>query len=425
MRGWGGRGVGVAVLAAVLGTGCGGGAEGARVEGISVPVPPVLTPPASSEEVPGVTAPDASDTPPPASASQQLKEYPLPDGAWPTPDASTLGFAVPACVPVTLPTGPRLASPCEARTLRPDGTLSRRERFDAAGHLLEEVTFAADGRESYRTENLWVDGLQVRSVSGAPVTGVSTVYEWAYDAEGRTVRSTTRLEPGGGTGYEERTFYDAQGRIERVEQPSWVRRYVYGAQGRLESVDWDQPGDPWLLGVERYTYHANGQLKSYAARPPTMGDADDREYDEAGRLLSSRHCTFHGCWDATHAYGADSQPTRVHEVMGTDTVDAEWDRLFVYDSEGRRVVEASVGNVQEWTEGVGPRRYQQRQVHRFFYACETGDLLREELDADADGTPDGWRELERDAAGNLVTERFTGTAANPEQGRREYDSVCH
>ncbi len=411
MAGRWGRGVGVAVLAAVLGTACGQGGEEAPARGVELPRTSVIgdTPP----------APPANPQPAPP-PPQPSYRYPLPEGPWVPPDASTLAFEVPACVAREVPEAPRDVKPCEVRTVRPDGRLSLRERFDAEGRVRETFFHGPDGRVNHTVEHTWENGHEVRRVS-TPENGPSTVQEWKYDEEGRLVSNSTRVG-GRSPQTETRTFYDAQGRIERTEQNSsgyvLVRRYTYSPRGPLESVSWEAR-DVGPEVVERYTYHPNGQLHRFVSRPPTMGGEQDREYDEAGRLVFQQACSHKGCWGDTRAYTAEGRLVRVHSRRTMDTVTTEGDRLFVYDSEGRVRVDAFLQNVDAMD-----GRYQERQVHRSIYACGSGALLTEEWDQDADGTPDGWIELERDAEGKLVVERFTGSAATPEKARREYDYQC-
>lgn len=381
-------------------------------------------PPVTSGETPPSPAQPGGDTSQPVPSQPvpyQPHRWELPEGPWTPPDASTLAFEVHSCLPVDVPVPPPDVKPCEVRTVRPTRVLSKRERFDAEGHPLEEYFHGPDGRLTYTVLHEWKDGREVRRVS-SPEGGTSTIQQWTYDEEGRLVSTWMRPGAAPSSTVETRTFYGAQGRIERTEQYTSgsfvIRRYMYGAEGRLESVSWQLRNE--LPGiVERYTYHPNGQLHTFSSRPPTMGDAADREYDEAGRLLSEWTCTFHGCSGDTREYDAGGQLMRVHSKQEYETFTAEADRLYVRDSAGRVVVDAIIDNVHAMDS-----RYQERQLHRNYYACGSGALLAEAWDLDADGIVDGWRELELDDEGKLLGERFTGSAVNPEKEWRQYDYQC-
>jgi hypothetical protein len=345
------------------------------------------------------------------------------------PDASTLTVEPLACVPVrSRPAGPRSPGPCEVRTLRPDGTLARRERFDAQGHRTEEAVHARDGRVSWRRVDTWEQGRQVRSALES-ASGEWSQSEWFYDEVGRPVRHLSRANPP----HQERevlTRYDALGRIARVEERRggalpWLHEYVYGGEeGRLEAVLLRHAEDDVPSTLERHLYHPNGQLRRVEVTPPTIGGGETREYDEAGRLVRSESSSHNSSWGSSRAYGARGELVRLQGHHGGVSASVLWDEVRVYDAKGREVAKASVEDVREHA-GVVPRHYQRRQVLRRTLACETGTLLGEELDQRADGTPDGWHTLEYDAAGNLRAERFSGTMANSELGWREYDYRCH
>ncbi len=435
MQGWRRRGLGAAVLAAVCAVGCGqvvdsatGQPPGEDVEA-TMPLAPQPWPmPPLENTAPRVPPPltDSSVDP----CIEQPRDAPL------HADASTLAFEPPACVPLhTPPTGRRFPSACEVRTLRPDGSLARVERFDAQGHLLEEHVFWST-MSSHRV-NRWEQGRQVHGTFEAS-DGEWDRRDWFFDAEGRPVRHVRQTGPRHAWRTEVRTTYDAQGRIARVEedkagQAPGRSEFLYGVDGRLASVVSQQELAEGPFTVERYTYHPNGHLATFEATPPPIGGSERREYDAAGRLVRFRHCTHHSCWGEEREYDVHGQLTRTRGQQGGDGFENVWDRLRVYDAHGRQIVELTVSDTWD-ANGELPRagqrqvktpRYIQRQVRRGVYACETEQLLREELDERADGTPDGWRELEYDAAGNLVAERFSGTLASPELGRREYDYSCH
>lgn len=400
MRGWAVRGVGAAVLAALVGAGCGSDTNGAPPE-----------------------PPDAVSPVPPGPP-----DNPLPGAGVPLPplDASTVAFEVPACVSLGAPTGPRHASPCEVRSRRANGSLAKVERFDAEGHPLESLDYTDGGEVWTRTVHTWTQGREVLRESES-ATGAWREQAWVYDAAGRPVWEVTREGPEELPERELRRFYDAQGRLSRTElregkaQSPWVTGYTYDIQSRLESVEWGD-GQGYVSYTERYTYRPDGVLQRFVAEPfDGPGLSVRREYDEAGRLLQQQHCSG-GCSEETREYGPHGEPTRIRSTSSGVFEERAGDQLLVYDASGRLVVDVSVVNVawSDWRE-----RGQYRELRRRVLACETGDVLSEEWDTGADGTREGWTELERDPAGNLRVERFFGTKATPSLGSREYDYSCH
>jgi hypothetical protein len=301
------------------------------------------------------------------------------------------------------------------------------ERFDAQGHPLEEVSYAPQGGVTERTVHTWTAGLEVHRLTET-ARGDWSEATWSYDGQGRAVQYALRAGPSDHR-LDLRTVYDAQGRVARITR--WedgtrsVREYVYGAAGRLESVLGGTAEDAVLQPVElhAHTYHPNGQLQRLVVTPLHVGGGERQEYDEAGRLVRFESSMHDIGRTEQREYGAHAEPTRVRSSRTGPRGTSERDELRVYDANGRQVVSALVENVHVFL--PEERRLQYREVRRSVLACETGALLREELDANADGAADGLRELAYDAAGNLVAERFSGTLETPELGRREYDYHCH
>jgi hypothetical protein len=136
-------------------------------------------------------------------------------------------------------------------------------------------------------------------------------------------------------------------------------------------------------------------------------------------------CSVKRFWD-----NGDLASLQRYDVEGhlvEDTV-FQTDRLtrFLYDDSGRLGAERVIEDGRYYPMNSPPYSVRRREVKRYFHSCG-GELLFEEQDTNEDGVRDGWRELVRDAAGNLRVERFLGTSVSQSSriSRIEYDYGCH
>jgi hypothetical protein len=399
MRTRAGWGVVVAVMATAAGGGCGQEREEA-------PPPEVSVVDTDGEQPPVAEAPDTQEPPPP--------NTPAPDMGWwhISPEAGPITFEAPACIQVDVATAPRFDHPCSVKHFRKDGSLARLQRFDAENRRLEDSTFAGEGMSPLRQL-------------------------WSYDEAGRLVLSRIIHSPE--FGYVTRYSYDTQGRLEGFEDffvvtkaggetresPNLQYRYLHDEAGRLEATEYSSDGT-WYA-YEKFLYHPNGQLRRrsevYDSSALTSWD-----YDEQGRLVRFQvgdRPFDEGRRYTTYSY--DARGLRVEEYRRHDDFAgfSEGFTRYLYDEGGRLGAEQFIED-GAYTRTSQPSYIRERAVKRYFHSCG-GELLFEEQDTNEDGVRDGWRELVRDAAGNLRVERLHGTRVDSwvKATRVEYEYDCH
>lgn len=214
-----------------------------------------------------------------------------------------------------------------------NGTVDISRAHDAAGRMTREEV-SGSGAPGYALDYAYTGAGDVTRV--ATPWGTSTV---AYDAAGRidTLTDTrtgrfdlevddygrlVRLErPNGLT---EVNTFDATGRLEsrsqvRAGTPVSSVTYGYDAQGRVETVE-DE------LGPERYTYDGDGNLATvdYAAGSPFADETIG--YDRAGHRTS---------------WTGNAQAEVRYDAAGRLVQDAE--RTYAYDFEGNLVTRTDRG----------------------------------------------------------------------------------
>ena len=427
-------------------------------------------------------APTPSPTPTPAPPVVLMS----PDPQWwrTFPEPAPMPENVPACVPVSAPVGTRYPHPCSVKKFGPSHNYTALQRWDVQGHLVEDDSegITQDGwyhqtlctysphktqcATSYNYGQTWSSStqtydeqnhlvsdelnqtgtreLKTYDTQGHPLrdehynklsTGEQLVgfTEWTYDEAGRLVRQVQGDSPPGR--FVTANVYDAQGRLALSEQymsddhlvmtqvEHWTR-YRYGSQGELVymdvSNDQDLASAAW--GIEQsFTYRSNGQLWQEHQYAPlaACNCYSYQEYDEQGKLLSEddKGDEFHilTAW----TYNTLGQLTEQHVDQLALNEHHVWNS-WRYDSAGRlglkRLIDDGVDN-----ESTTPRRT--FTLERYLYTCGANDLVLEEQDTDGDGVSEGTHQLRRDAAGNLLTERFSGSLLGP-YSRIEYDYSC-
>jgi hypothetical protein len=329
---------------------------------------------------------------------------------------------------------PRFVTPCGIRRERDNGS-SLIERFARDGRPLE-TTDLWPGEGTSHTTHHYEQGREVlrltEVVSRQAGDDIEVRYsdrlEWTYDSAGRVVRYMARL---GHPRHEfgevvTLTFYDAQGRLDHAESRkdgrSWRNQlYHYDTSGRVESVLTSDVGDSATrTRQEQYTYHPNGQLgKRHSVG---LGVELKEQWDEAGRFVDSYRDQDGDIWTTRNTY--DSEGRLIHTTASFKSRNGRRHDLtttsYVYDEAGR-VGLRHLHEAGRQYDSTYDRRYTLRST----YTC-SGDLVLEERDDGDDGTSDGRHELERDPAGNLLVERFSGTWVEDDKDLlREYDYSCH
>ncbi len=378
--------------------------------------PPITQAPDSGTGSPPVTpAPDAGSGTPPEPAADA--------GPEPDPYARFPDVPAPACIPASVK--PREATPCLVRELRPTGRLYSEAHQDAQGRILALENYDADGGVTRRVTVEYQGALKVRRVEEAGME--VTTDTWEYDRKGRETRHVQRsLGPNFEREEVTETHYDAQGRKEEsrygLDGHDLGRTvFEYDAQGLLVLItQMDAHGD--VLAETVLTYHSNGHLKSSSYRPyASMGGETDEEYDEQGRLIRYEWCTHKLCANSTYVYDSAGRRTGTQSWIGGDA-DRTTTLLTRYDAAGRRTVEQLHSEENGYPDDIPP--VVRDETRRFFYACGSDALVREELDVDGDAVADGLHPLERDARGRLVREGFSGALLWGELAVREYRYDC-
>jgi YD repeat-containing protein len=401
-REWRGVWLGLGLL--VGGSGCGG-------EWAPPPPRPLPSPVAAPAPPDGGNA--AAPVPPPDAGQAQ-----------PDPAAAFAELPAPVCVPE--PVHHREATACLRTDLRPTGLRASSERFDARGRTLERAYYDEQGRPSLRISHTYAGDHEVRRVQHYEERTTTT--RWEYDSAGRQTRveerhTAPRTEP---NVYASETHYDARGRTALIlhlhnAQPDGHTLFEYDAQGLLtRTLRLSGDGDTRAETV--FTHHPNGQLHEVAYRPfTTMGGETEETYDAQGRLLLHTWCTHKACNTSTYVYDAAGRQTVHHYLPGGDLTGSSTLRTR-YDAAGRRLLQQRVDDIAS-IDTPGPHA-PRTETRRFLYTCGNGALVREELDVDGDGSADGLRELDRDARGRVVRERFTGALRTSELAVREYRYDC-
>lgn len=395
MRAGAGWGVVVALVATSMGVGCEPAVESAPLQVEESVLPPE----------------DSSETEVPADSPSEDK----PSEDKPSPvETGPILVEVPACIPVTVGKSSRFPYPCTAKRFWTFGVSEHHQRFDTEGRPLESTELSSDGSKH--------------------------TSKWSYDEAGRLLLAERLRYARDGhslvEGHEQQHVYDAQGRLERIEHyqrwreeaPRWRVRhlYRYGEGGRLEAIElWDYEGLNGSI-TETFAYHANGQLRRYLYESDWNTSIMLRkDYDEQGRLIFVDRTLSEGVVRTTYTYDARGRLATMRDVQTSGGGTTERLTRYQYDDSGRIVAELFTEN-GDFQNAPVPHTVRRRELKRYIYSCE-GDLLVEELDSNEDGVRDGWRELVRDAAGNLLEERFQGMHVQPWYSllRIEYDYACH
>ena len=319
-----------------------------------------------------------------------------------------------ACIPWTRPTPPVRATACASFSVFADGS-SVRARYDADSNPLEVREFTSDGALRAVETRVWSGGLE-RLFRREEHSGLwFTQSEWTYDGR----RLMARVDS---NSYMDLTMYDyvydAQGRIERVVRQwsgeSVTSLYTYDAQGRLVRIA-DEQSD-WLCGsgdsrCATLSYWPHGVLKRHEWETGKMNFME--EFDAAGRLIRSL------AQDPDHlrrrqlGYDEAGRLSREWRLHSWYVWDATSVTRTVYDPAGRRerFAEelADYGECGARLPYCEPERSYVHVTRRTTFFCGTEIVTLDEWDSDEDGVVDATRTHERDDAGRLVHEVYSGT----------------
>ena len=438
----------LAVLVTTAGLGC--GLQDAHSSNPSASPAPTAT----SVSAPAAETSPADNTPaaPPAEAS------PASDGWQVTPAPTPITFEVPACVPVSPPTGTRHAHPCSVKRYGPDGSPIDLQYLDEQGRDIGLFQYAQGVLSGgYRlTYDAQGQPLHKDFYAGDRTTPGASI-DWLYDAAGRPVLLTgnglpqerySQYDSLGSPvyftyagGYQERHLYDDQGRLFRVEHfdsPQFISHwesYLYNAQGQLgeivySSQDYCYSGPRDLetgcgvYSTRTFTYHPNGQIDhDQFLEIQNYSSTWDNEYDDQGRPISAGDSFSESGTTTTWTYDARGQRVQAHLFQGSSSGTWEQWTAWLYDDAGqpgaRRITSNSI-----WSDP--PITRHEVNITRSFHACESGLLLFEEQDTNEDGVRDGSHELTWDAAGNLLVETYHGAFVQEVYlSRVEYDYSCY
>ena len=335
-----------------------------------------------------------------------------------------------ACIPWTRPTPPVRATACGSVSVFADGS-TERARYDADSRPLEVRRFKSDGTlDSVETRN-WSGGLQRlfrREEQGGDWFMQS---EWTYEGR-RLLRRVDSRWYGGPITYD--YVYDAQGRLERVvrQEPedTVTSLYTYDPRGRLVRIA-DAPGEGSLCGLDdsrcaTLSYWPNGKLQRHVWESGMMNF--EEAFDEAGRLVASLEQDRDRQWLRELGYDAAGRVSR------------EWRRFTVHDwvtTSVRRTVHDEAGWRERFVEeladyvcgirrpGCEPERSSVHVTRRATFFCGTQIVALDEWDGDRDGAVDATRTHERDDAGRLVHEEYSGTPGLDDGPvRRDFTYTC-
>ena len=297
------------------------------------------------------------------------------------------------------------------------------EFFDCLGRSLRKVIEGADGRMVY-TDTKYNDKGQVSSVSKPYFCGEAPVWdESEYDASGRTIK---RKRANGGTdfidysgltvsvtdenGNTSSKVYDMEGNLVKSSDAMGNSVcYKYNAQGKctevdgprtVTSVEYDKYGnrtrlvDP-DLGTVEYTYSPYGEIVS---QKDSKGKTEF-EYDQLGRVLEEVRPDF------TYSYIYDIPWLG---ALAHVSCSNGMSRSIRYDSYGRIISELEVVDGKKYTTNTS---YNDKdQIDTVVYP--SGFSIRNSYTANgylnavssADGSKAYWRALNRNAAGQILSE---------------------
>ena len=345
-------------------------------------------------------------------------------------------FELPACVPGRAMTGKRFTHPCTVKEFGPKGSLVHFQRLDDGGRTLEEARYLDETqtrlwRTLHTYDALGREATRVHFPGAGPE---STTHAFFYDEAGRLRIMESAHE---------RTYhaYNERGDLSFVETVSTLRlgsiwrKYIYAPSVQLETIwyaDYDYcfhgPSSPepscGAYQSRHYTYHSNGQVKQEHFSHLQSVGSWIKEFDERGREVGYSNFLDESSYRTRWIY--DERDLRVRQLStgsssaGTSGGESQW----LYDAAGQTGAEHMVWEWDSpWT--YPPSSGRKVTLNRYFHACGSGDLLFAEQDTNEDGARDGWRELLRDAAGNLRLERYHGSLIQDAAlSRVEYDYSC-
>ena len=245
---------------------------------------------------------------------------------------------------------------------RSDGALARREARDASGRVeLNEHTYDSAGR--LLTTRDTYDGV------------LNTLIERRWRPDGQP--ESEEIDRLNSHDASTRWFYDARGRLERVDvhedfdgdgRPERLNRTRHDPEGRVVMVEQDQPFDGRINWRERTRYDERGQKIWHQAHNldgDTIASETRWTWDDQGRQLTEEILA--------RGWGA------VPEIRRT-----------TYDEQGRPVRDA-------WFDGGENLLRDARTEYN-----DQGGVLRESLDQDGDGQPERLTTQRFDRAGNLL-----------------------
>ncbi len=330
----------------------------------------------------------------------------------------------PTCIPSQHASLPVQAQACAISSVWPDG---RRQmaRYDADGRLLELDTKDSAGAPISVETHTWQDGLELRSrITYAD--GRFDQTDWTYDAQRRMIKRVTQ----GSRPSTSEFIYDELGRLEKEITDGFITEYVYDALGRLVSIDDSACGEwPYTRTCSDFTYWDNGQLKSRRQlKGSNLVTLDD--YNALGQLI---HSNFNAgpadfMTDTWWTFDTAGRVSRIQ--MRTNRYLGDQARLTTtfHEPDGWRERFAEDTHGYSWCDDrpCDLVRYTYRRItHRASVICGTSILALDEWDSNEDGLVDARRTHERDRAGRLVKEQYSGTPGMDEGPvSRRFDYAC-
>lgn len=312
----------------------------------------------------------------------------------------------------------------------------RRARYDADGHLLEQRSFRADGTLSRVETHTWATGHETLSRLENLEDASWRQTEWTYDAQGQLQQRKDT-----DSAHTETTVYqyhdDGSGRLASIIRftdglQDNTTIYQYTPAGVLESIDSTPHCDTSIALCERYVYRPNGGKLRLVTRNNSSYWNQQDTYDALGRLIHSTWADYDVIGESTRAYDATGRLTRSWEKSGRGYNDKEAVTTSVYDAQGllqlERFAEDAVAHPAPGSADPSAPDVltHTRVTRRLSYLCGTSTLALEEWDSDEDGIPDARRTYERDDAGRLVHEEYSGVPGLDDGPlRRDYSYDCH
>ncbi len=271
--------------------------------------------------------------------------------------------------------------------------------YDNAGAPVEE-TLKAGGDASWTLRREY-DLLGRRSLLRYPEAGGSLVLEYEYDDLDRVTRLGASPER-----VPVEQEYVGVGRLVRARYGDGTEWRVYREEGGARRTLWDEalrrtggmvvrPGDGEVLFEEEMGYDAEDRVTHVVwshGRSGEASEAQEYEYDEAGRLVSFRQ----GLWDEESG-GVDPGDVTVSHEWRLDAL-GNWRKHWEGDRSPEEVPEQQIDGVNAylgWSTGEDADGDGVLDLLELEYDGTRGFLWRRQVDGE-------WRRYVHDGLGRLV-----------------------